>query len=45
MRHVAAVAGMYSLFLLMMGKRAGERLRKGYLARNLTPSSRDGGLP
>jgi hypothetical protein len=31
MRHVAAVAGMYSLFLLMMGRRVGERLRRSYL--------------
>jgi hypothetical protein len=45
MRHLAAVAGMYSLFMLMMGKRLGERIGSRYLARNLTPSTRDGGLP
>lgn len=28
MRHVAAVAGMYSLFLLMMGRRLGTRLKE-----------------
>ena len=38
MRHVAALAGMYSLFMLMMGRRVAERLGRSYLSRNLTPS-------
>lgn len=38
MRHVAAVACIYSLFVLMTGRRVAERLGRSYLSRNLTPS-------